>query len=207
MSILHFSINDWPESRFSGSLCLEGTREEVNWGVSGNLLTWVDMWNCFVIYYAGAETSSMEQELRRFPSLRSTIAAATNEALERFRAEGKKTAIRLVDMEASYLTVEFFRRLPQEIERAANPGGNPRGNPRDNPRENPRDGSAAEAVTVDRYGDGHFRRIGSNVSSYVNMVSENLKNTIPKAVVHCQVKEAKQNLLSYFYTQIGKREV
>ncbi|KAG6393310.1 hypothetical protein SASPL_147548 [Salvia splendens] len=146
------------------------------------------------------------QELRRFPSLQSTIAAATSEALERFRAEGKKTAIRLVDMEASYLTVEFFRRLPQEIERAANPGGNPRVNPRDNPRENPRDGSGAEAVTLDRYGDGHFRRIGSNVSSYVNMVSENLKNTIPKAVVHCQVKEAKQNLLSYFYTHIGKRE-
>ncbi|XP_042028090.1 phragmoplastin DRP1E-like [Salvia splendens] len=146
------------------------------------------------------------QELRRFPSLQSTIAAATNEALERFRAEGKKTTIRLVDMEASYLTVEFFRRLPQEIERAANPGGNPREKPRDDPRENPRNSSAAEAVTIDRYGDGHFRRIGSNVSSYVNMVSENLKNTIPKAVVHCQVKEAKQNLLSYFYTQIGKRE-
>lgn len=140
--------------------------------------------------------------MRRFPSLQTTIAAATNEALERFREEGKKTAIRLVDMEASYLTVEFFRRLPQEVERGGNPGGNPRGNPRDNPREN----SAAEAA-IDRYSEGHFRRIGSNVSSYVNMVSDNLKNTIPKAVVHCQVKEAKQNLLSYFYTQIGKREV
>ncbi|KAK6119345.1 hypothetical protein DH2020_046914 [Rehmannia glutinosa] len=38
------------------------------------------------------------------------------------------------------------------------------------------------------------------------MVSENLKNMIPKAVVHCQVKEAKQNLLNYFYTQIGRKE-
>ncbi|XP_057807532.1 phragmoplastin DRP1E-like [Salvia miltiorrhiza] len=145
------------------------------------------------------------QELRRFPSLQSTIAAATNESLERFREEGKKTAIRLVDMEASYLTVEFFRRLPQEVERAGNPGGNPRGNPKDNPRENQRDNSVAEAA-IDRYSEGHFRTIGSNVSSYVKMVSDNLKNTIPKAVVHCQVKEAKQNLLSYFYTQIGKRE-
>lgn len=141
------------------------------------------------------------QELRRFPSLQSTIAAATSEALERFREESKKTVIRLVDMEASYLTVEFFRRLPMEVERAGNPGGNPRGNPRDNPREN----SVAEA-TVDRYAEGHFRRIGSNVSSYVNMVSDTMKNTIPKAVVYCQVREAKLNLLSYFYTQIGKRE-
>ncbi|KAH6826169.1 DYNAMIN-like 1E [Perilla frutescens var. hirtella] len=141
------------------------------------------------------------QELKRFPSLQSTIAAATSEALERFRGESKKTVIRLVDMEASYLTVEFFRRLPTEVERAGNPGGNPRGNPRENPREN----SVAEA-SVDRYGEGHFRRIGSNVSSYVNMVSDSLKNTIPKAVVYCQVREAKLNLLSYFYTQIGKRE-
>ncbi|KAK4410934.1 Dynamin-related protein 1E [Sesamum angolense] len=38
------------------------------------------------------------------------------------------------------------------------------------------------------------------------MVTETLKNTIPKAVVYCQVKEAKQNLLNYFYTQIGKKE-
>lgn len=142
------------------------------------------------------------QELKRFPSLQSTIAAASYEALEKFREEGKKTAIRLVDMEASYLTVEFFRKLPQEIERAVNPGGNPRGNPRENPRE-----SSAADPTIDRYSDAHFRRIGSNVSSYISMVSETLKNTIPKAVVHCQVKEAKQNLLNYFYTQIGGKEV
>lgn len=156
-----------------------------------------------------------EQELKRFPSLQSTIAAATNEALERFREESKKTVVRLVDMEGSYLTVEFFRGLPQEVERAGHPGrlpqeveraGNPGRNPRGNPRENPRESSVAEA-TVDRYGEGHFRRIGSNVSSYVHMVSDTLKTTIPKAVVYCQVKEAKQNLLSYFYTQIGKKEV
>lgn len=146
------------------------------------------------------------QELKRFPSLQSTIAAATNEALDRFREESKKTTIRLVDMEASYLTVEFFRKLPQEVERGGNPGGNPRGNPRENQRENQRENSVAEA-DIDRYSEGHFRRIGSNVSSYVNMVSDTLKNTIPKAVVYCQVKEAKQNLLTRFYTQIGKKEV
>ncbi|KAL0380015.1 UNVERIFIED_CONTAM: Dynamin-related protein 1E [Sesamum angustifolium] len=123
------------------------------------------------------------QELKRFPTLQSAIAGAANEALEKFREESKKTALRLVDMEAAYLTVEFFRRLPQEVEKAG-----------------------AAAATVDRYSEAHFRRIGSNVSSYINMVTETLKNTIPKAVVYCQVKEAKQNLLNYFYTQIGKKE-
>ncbi|KAL2478057.1 Dynamin-related protein 1E [Forsythia ovata] len=129
------------------------------------------------------------QELKRFPTLQSTIAGAANEALERFREESKKTVIRLVDMESSYLTVDFFRKLPQEVEKA---GGNP-GNP-------------AAANNIDRISEGHFRRIGSNVSSYVNMISETLRNSIPKAVVYCQVKEAKQCLLNYFYTQIGKKE-
>ncbi|KAL2478284.1 Dynamin-related protein 1E [Forsythia ovata] len=129
------------------------------------------------------------QELKRFPTLQSTIAGAANEALERFREESKKTVIRLVDMESSYLTVDFFRKLPQEVEKAGNPG-------------NP----AAAANNIDRISEGHFRRIGSNVSSYVNMISETLRNSIPKAVVYCQVKEAKQCLLNYFYTQIGKKE-
>ncbi|EYU40314.1 hypothetical protein MIMGU_mgv1a002895mg [Erythranthe guttata] len=140
------------------------------------------------------------QELKRFPSLQTTIAGAANEALEKFRDESKKTVTRLVDMESSYVTVEFFRKIPQEIENiAGNPGQNPRGKP--NEREN-----SAPDPTIDRYSEGHFRRIGSNVSSYINLISENLKNTIPKAVVHCQVKEAKQNLLNYFYMQIGKKE-
>ena len=132
----------------------------------------------------------MEQELKRFPTLQAEISAATGESLERFRDDSKKTVIRLVEMEASYLTVEFFRKLPQEVEKVGNPAG---GNP--------------AASTVDRYTEGHFRRIASNVSSYVNMVSDTLRNTIPKAVVHCQVREAKQSLLNLFYTQIGKKEV
>ncbi|XP_027334200.1 dynamin-related protein 1E-like isoform X3 [Abrus precatorius] len=138
----------------------------------------------FVLKELVRKSIAETQELRRFPTLQAEIAAATNEALERFREESKKTAIRLVDMEASYLTVEFFRRLPQEVEKAGNPA----------------------KANVDRYGEGHYRRIGSNVSSYIGMVSDTLRNTIPKAVVYCQVREAKQSLLNHFYTQIGKKE-
>ncbi|KAG1359370.1 Dynamin-related protein 1E [Cocos nucifera] len=124
------------------------------------------------------------QELRRFPTLQAELAVAANEALERFREDSLKTALRLVDMESSYLTVEFFRRLPQEVEK----GGN------------------AAASTTDRYGEGHFRRIGSNVSSYIGMVLETLKNSIPKSAVYCQVREAKRSLLDHFFTQVGKKE-
>jgi hypothetical protein len=49
--------------------------------------------------------------------------------------------------------------------------------------------------------------LGSNVSSYINMVCETLRNTIPKAIVHCQVKEAKRNLLNRFYAHVGSKEV
>ncbi|KAJ6810928.1 dynamin-related protein 1E-like [Iris pallida] len=125
------------------------------------------------------------QELKRFPTLQAELAAASYEALERFREDGKKTTLRLVDMESSYLTVEFFRRLPQDVEK----GGNP-----------------AAPNNVDRYSEGHFRRIGSNVSSYIGMVSETLKNTIPKAVVYCQVREAKRSLLNHFYMLVGRKE-
>ena len=125
------------------------------------------------------------QELRRFPTLQADIATSANEALERFRDDSKKTVLRMVDMESAYLTVDFFRKLPQEVDK----GGNP------------------TVSLVDRYTEGHFRRIGSNVSSYVVMVAEVLRNSIPKAVVHCQVREAKQSLLDHFYAQVGKREV
>ncbi|KAK7286938.1 hypothetical protein RJT34_22307 [Clitoria ternatea] len=141
----------------------------------------------FVLKELVRKSIAETQELKRFPSLQAEISAATNEALERFREESKKTAIRLVDMEASYLTVEFFRKLPQEMEKAGN-AANP------------------AAQNVDRYGEGHYRRIGSNVSSYIGLVSDTLRNTIPKAVVYCQVREAKMSLLNHFYTQIGKKE-
>ena len=61
------------------------------------------------------------QELRRFPTLQADIAAAANEALERFRDDSKKTVLRMVDMESAYLTVDFFRKLPQEVDKGGNP--------------------------------------------------------------------------------------
>ncbi|KAL1352861.1 hypothetical protein AAHE18_06G198500 [Arachis hypogaea] len=138
----------------------------------------------FVLKELVRKSIAETQELKRFPTFQAELAAAAYQALERFREEGKKTTLRLVDMESSYLTVEFFRRLPQEVEKAENPA----------------------ASNSDRYAEGHFRRIGSNVSSYIGLVSDTLKNTIPKAVVYCQVRQAKQSLLNHFYTQIGKKE-
>ncbi|KAK7339249.1 hypothetical protein VNO77_19905 [Canavalia gladiata] len=138
----------------------------------------------FVLKELVRKSISETQELKRFPTFQAELATAANEALERFREESKKTTLRLVDMESSYLTVDFFRRLPQEVEKSGSPA----------------------ASNIDRYAEGHFRRIASNVSSYIGLVADTLRNTIPKAVVYCQVRQAKQSLLNHFYTQIGKKE-
>ncbi|MQL74205.1 hypothetical protein Taro_006578 [Colocasia esculenta] len=116
-------------------------------------------------YFRGPAEATVDAELKRFPSLQAELAAASNEALERFREDSRKTSLRLVDMEASYLTVDFFRKLPQEVEKAGNPA----------------------TPAVDRYTEGHFRRIGSNVSSYIGMISETLRLSVPKAAVYCQL--------------------
>lgn len=76
--------------------------------------------------------------MKRFPTLQSDIAAAANDALEKFRDESRKTVLRLVEMESSYLTVEFFRKLNTEPEKNNNSSG----------------------PNADRYTDNHLRRIG-----------------------------------------------
>ncbi|MFS7930662.1 putative dynamin central domain, Dynamin superfamily [Helianthus anomalus] len=47
-------------------------------------------------------------ELKRFPSLQADIANAANESLEKFRDESRKTVSRLVEMESTYPTVDFY---------------------------------------------------------------------------------------------------
>nr|KAJ0215198.1 hypothetical protein LSAT_V11C300143950 [Lactuca sativa] len=132
-------------------------------------------------------------ELKRFPSLQAEIAAASNEALENFRDESRKTVSRLVEMESTYLTAEFFRKIHAESDN----------NPRDIHNNKH---STTSHPNADRYNDHHFRKIGSNVSAYIGMVCDTLKNTIPKAVVYCQVREARRSLLNLFYAQIGRKE-
>lgn len=81
------------------------------------------------------------QELKRFPSLTADIAAAATEALERFREESRKTVLRLVEMESSYLTVDFFRKQQFETEKQEKSAN-------------------ASGPNMDRYTEIHLRRIG-----------------------------------------------
>ncbi|KAK1322538.1 hypothetical protein QJS10_CPA03g00875 [Acorus calamus] len=123
-------------------------------------------------------------ELRQYPTLRVEVGNAAFDSLDRMREESKKATLKLVDMECSYLTVDFFRKLPQDVEK----GGNP------------------THSIFDRYNDSYLRRIGTTVLSYVNMVCASLRNSIPKSIVYCQVREAKRTLLDHFLTELGKME-
>lgn len=48
---------------------------------------------------------------------------------------------------------------------------------------------------------------GTTVLSYVNLVCGSLRNSIPKSIVYCQVREAKRSLLDHFFTELGGKEV
>ncbi|XP_073277856.1 dynamin-related protein 5A [Primulina huaijiensis] len=130
------------------------------------------------------KSMSETMELKQYPSLRVEVGNAAVESLDRLKEESKKATLQLVEMECSYLTVDFFRKLPQDVEK----GGNP------------------THSIFDRYNDLYLRRIGSTVLSYVNMVCASLRNSIPKSIVYCQVREAKRSLLDHFFTELGKKE-
>ncbi|XP_061374137.1 dynamin-related protein 5A-like isoform X2 [Gastrolobium bilobum] len=123
-------------------------------------------------------------ELKQYPGLRVEVGNAAMDSLERMREESKKATLQLVEMECCYLTVDFFRKLPQDVDK----GGNP------------------THSIFDRYNDSYLRRIGSTVLSYVSMVCASLRHSIPKSIVYCQVREAKRSLLDLFFTEIGKIE-
>lgn len=80
------------------------------------------------------------KELKRFPTLQGELAGAATAALEAFRDDSKKMTVRLVEMEQSYLTADFFRKLPQEVEKGGNPASS----------------------ALDQYNEAHFRRIGTS---------------------------------------------
>ena len=80
------------------------------------------------------------QELKQFPTLRVEVSSAAFKALDRMRDESKKNTLILVDMECSYLTVDFFRKLPQDVEKG---------------------GSPTQSI-FDRYNESYLRRIGKD---------------------------------------------
>eukprot|EP00899_Mesostigma_viride_P020187 jgi/Mesvir1/2816/Mv13915-RA.2 len=131
------------------------------------------------------------KELQRFSLLRQEIQALAIESLETFREEARRMVGTMVEMETSYITADFFRALSHEplpdnegpLRRGKGPNG---------------------LVSIPT---GYLQRIGANVSAYVAMVCDLLRMTIPKAIVHCQVRRAENNMMENFYLTLGKKEL
>ncbi|KAK9021613.1 hypothetical protein V6N11_011593 [Hibiscus sabdariffa] len=179
----------------------EGQSETIVTDIENMVRSYVEKVH-FVLKELVRKSIAETQELKRFPSLQTEIATAANEALEKFRDESRKTVLRLVEMESSYLTADFFRKLNAEPEKITNPSG------KKSSAESDKNAKidANQSPTSERLSESYLRRIGSNVNAYIAMVCDTLRNTIPKAVVYCQVREAKRSLLSNFYAQVGRRE-
>jgi len=135
-------------------------------------------------------------ELSRYRNLREEVEEAAGASLGRFRARALGMVEVLVDMEASYLTAEFFREI------LASPGAEGEG-PLRGPDGGPLPLAPPPGTPPDR---AALWRISRHVMAYLQVVSNQLTATVPKAVVHCQVVPAKEAALEPLRLAVGGKD-
>lgn len=111
------------------------------------------------------------------------------------RDEAKAMVMTMVEMEASYLTAEFFREILRTQD--AQSEGGLRTLSGKQIKADGMGGSAEEA---------HLKQIANHVSAYLGVVCNQLKATIPKAIVHCLVLQAKKSLLDKFVEEVAGKD-
>jgi hypothetical protein len=167
-----------------------------------------------------ATVGAEQPSLNRFNALRATLRNTAEASLERHREETRKMVTTLVDMESAYFTAEFFRNAQAQAaataasEQAAEDARHAHG-AEDGPSRasallsHANGGKAGAQRRADGGGEfapeveAHLRRVSGTVSAYVASVCDSLKRSVPKAVVHCQVLQAKKSLLAPLYQQVG----
>eukprot|EP01026_Neomeris_dumetosa_P027083 TRINITY_DN2203_c0_g1_i2.p1 TRINITY_DN2203_c0_g1~~TRINITY_DN2203_c0_g1_i2.p1 ORF type:complete len:668 (-),score=95.10 TRINITY_DN2203_c0_g1_i2:209-2095(-) len=144
-----------------------------------------------IIEVASSDTMT---ELSKYPFLKGEIVRAAESKLEKMRDESRKMCASLVEMEAVYLTARFFRPSNGVVGQSG------------------RD-SLPPAITGDELMDSrprnlppekvHYWDIGKTVSKYLEVVINQIKATVPKAIVHSQVLRAKHDFLDEYLEQIA----
>lgn len=120
--------------------------------------------------------------LRRFPTLRREIVTAAYRSLERFKDDTRRMVGVMVEMERNYITAEYFR----TIQMGRMPDGKIMYTLDGRPVTEEPEGSPEEK---------HYKRIINQVSGYVREICSQMTQTVPKAIVHCMVIQAKDHLL------------
>ena len=112
----------------------------------------------------------------------------------------------LVEMERSYLTAEVFKEILHQSGRSAESGelirtlsGRGVGDAVGEDGGLAGSSSSSSASPADR----HLHRIAVHVSAYITHVRTQLKQTIPKAIVHTLVMKAKRQLLDALQREVA----
>jgi len=134
--------------------------------------------------------------LAQYQHLRSAIARTAAASLEAARSDARAMVGTLVEMERSYLTAEVFKEILNQSGRSAESGELIR------TLSGRAVGDAADG-TAGSPADRHLHRIAVHVSAYITHVRTQLKQTIPKAVVHCLVLKAKKSLLDGLQREVA----
>lgn len=140
---------------------------------------------------ASTLTSPECAALAQYAHLRSAIARTAAASLDAAKADARAMVGTLVDMERSYLTAEVFKEILNQSGRAADSGELVRTLSGRLVADAADGAGGAGASPADR----HLHRIAVHVSAYITHVRTQLKQTIPKAIVHCLVLRAKKSLL------------
>ncbi|WIA18610.1 hypothetical protein OEZ86_005059 [Tetradesmus obliquus] len=140
-------------------------------------------------------------ELQRFVNLKSEILAHSAVTLDRLKESSEATVRTLVDMEGSYLSANFFREIVAAESFSYDPS-----------RPKPQFVTLTGEILLEKRYDGlsaadaHLARISDHVSAYLQIVRSQLLATVPKAVVHCTVVPAKDNLLAELQEEVAGKE-
>eukprot|EP01026_Neomeris_dumetosa_P014813 TRINITY_DN1547_c0_g1_i3.p1 TRINITY_DN1547_c0_g1~~TRINITY_DN1547_c0_g1_i3.p1 ORF type:complete len:629 (-),score=120.26 TRINITY_DN1547_c0_g1_i3:174-2060(-) len=144
-----------------------------------------------LIEVAGGKTLT---ELDKFPFLKGEILRAAEKKLERMRDESRRMCQTLVEMESAYLTARFFRPSNGVVGQQGRDSLPPQITGDDLMESRPRN-LPPEKV--------HYWDIGKTVSKYLEVVINQIKVTVPKAVVHAQVLKAKHDFLDEYLEAIA----
>jgi dynamin 1-like protein len=138
------------------------------------------------------------KNLQQYAALKREIVNTASSALEQMKEDARKMVLTMVDMERSYLTADVFR----EIIAQGNNGDS-------NELLRTLSGRTLGEVSAQQGGDPsqqHMKKIALHVSAYITHVRSQLKQTIPKAIVHCLVQQAKKNLLDKLHQEVAAKE-
>ncbi|KAK9829182.1 hypothetical protein WJX72_004363 [[Myrmecia] bisecta] len=134
------------------------------------------------------------RQLQQYTSLKREIAQCAASTLEGMREEARKMVVTMVEMERSYLTAEVFK----EILDSGKEGGEL--------IRTLSGKSVADQLEENSAPEKHLKRIAVHVSAYISHVRTQLKQTIPKAIVHCLVLQAKKKLLDQLHADVASKE-